>query len=297
MIDDFHTAMGMVLLRDGINDINTGRRSRPRHACARICSALNDGPSRPSPSRCTHDLPAAQYGLAQMWSGDIVNAVSTTCPKGHVVRRPALLVPARRPRHGRQRPDGDAGSGRQPGRGAPLHQLHARRRELDQELRLHRLPAPAEVASARNRWSRTATYRPTSRAPPCCRSTSPTGYRLLELPPTTDTSGARSGRSSRPMAERGRGAAVERSWPSWPLPGTGMAGCLLRRPAVRRAARSCSARSIRCCASPCRSGTRSSGTPSSSASCSSTSSASAATSVRRCCARRLRRRSRACSAC
>jgi spermidine/putrescine transport system substrate-binding protein len=73
VLDDFHTAMGMVLLRNGIYDVNT----TDPDDLALLREQLLDLREQTRP-RVTismyNDLPAGQYGLAQMWSGDIVNA-------------------------------------------------------------------------------------------------------------------------------------------------------------------------------------------------------------------------------
>jgi spermidine/putrescine transport system substrate-binding protein len=73
ILDDFHTAMAMVLLRNGIYDVNT---TDPDHI-ALMREQLLELREQTQP-RVTismyNDLPAGQYGLAQMWSGDIVNA-------------------------------------------------------------------------------------------------------------------------------------------------------------------------------------------------------------------------------
>jgi spermidine/putrescine transport system substrate-binding protein len=73
VIDDWHTTMAMVLLRNGIANVNTAKASDLnliRNQLASLQQATNP--------RVTitmyNDLPAGQYGLAQMWSGDVVNA-------------------------------------------------------------------------------------------------------------------------------------------------------------------------------------------------------------------------------
>jgi spermidine/putrescine transport system substrate-binding protein len=80
VIDDWHTAMGMVLLRNGIYDINTTEPADLRL----MRTQLNDMLDKTRP-RVTitmyNDLPAGQYGLCQMWSGDVVNA-QYYLPKG-----------------------------------------------------------------------------------------------------------------------------------------------------------------------------------------------------------------------
>lgn len=79
VIDDFHTAMAMVLLRDGITDINTGRVDDLDKLRESLLDLGDLGPK--VTIQMYTELPTAQYGLAQMWSGDIVNAVYYL-PKG-----------------------------------------------------------------------------------------------------------------------------------------------------------------------------------------------------------------------
>jgi spermidine/putrescine transport system substrate-binding protein len=73
ILDDYHTAIGMVLLRNGIYDVNT---TDPDHIGLMRDELL--ALSEQTQPRVTismyNDLPAGQYGLAQMWSGDIINA-------------------------------------------------------------------------------------------------------------------------------------------------------------------------------------------------------------------------------
>lgn len=73
VIDDWHTCMAMVLLRNGISNVNTGRAAYldlMRNQLATMQKATNP--------RVTitmyNDLPSGQFGIAQFWSGDIVNA-------------------------------------------------------------------------------------------------------------------------------------------------------------------------------------------------------------------------------
>lgn len=75
IIDDWHTAMSMVLLRLGITDVNTSSEADLQ----KVGTALNEMVAATSPKvtiTMYNDLPAGQIGLSQMWSGDIVNAVS-----------------------------------------------------------------------------------------------------------------------------------------------------------------------------------------------------------------------------
>jgi spermidine/putrescine transport system substrate-binding protein len=72
VLDDWHTCMAMVLLRNGIFDINT---TDPDHV-ALMREQLLDMRHTMKP-RVTigmyTELAAGQYGLAQMWSGDAIN--------------------------------------------------------------------------------------------------------------------------------------------------------------------------------------------------------------------------------
>jgi spermidine/putrescine transport system substrate-binding protein len=80
VLDDWHTTMGMVLLRNGIYDINT---TDPDHI-ALMREDLLDLGDKTSPQveiSQYNDMPAGQYGLCELWSGDIVNA-QYYLPKG-----------------------------------------------------------------------------------------------------------------------------------------------------------------------------------------------------------------------
>ncbi len=73
VLDDWHTTMSMVLLRNGL-DVNSARAQD----LAVVREQLLEMQAATNP-RVTitmyNDLPAGQYGMATMWSGDIVNAV------------------------------------------------------------------------------------------------------------------------------------------------------------------------------------------------------------------------------
>jgi spermidine/putrescine transport system substrate-binding protein len=80
VIDDWHTAMALVALRSGITNINTQKASD----LAKIQSAMDDLQQKTKPKvtiTMYNDLPAGQLSLAQMWSGDVINAQSYL-PKG-----------------------------------------------------------------------------------------------------------------------------------------------------------------------------------------------------------------------
>jgi spermidine/putrescine transport system substrate-binding protein len=74
IIDDYHTAMGMVLLANGIDDVNTGKKADLDVLREQLID-MGDVTNPLVTIRMYNDLPLGQYGVAQMWSGDIVNAV------------------------------------------------------------------------------------------------------------------------------------------------------------------------------------------------------------------------------
>ncbi len=75
VIDDFHTAMAMVLLRQGITDVNTSSDADLKEVGEQL-KAMVAATSPKVTITMYNDLPAGQLGLAQMWSGDIINAQS-----------------------------------------------------------------------------------------------------------------------------------------------------------------------------------------------------------------------------
>jgi spermidine/putrescine transport system substrate-binding protein len=75
VLDDFHTTMAMVLLRQGITDINTSSEADLKMVGEQL-SAMVKATSPKVTITAYNDLPAGQLGIAQMWSGDIINAQS-----------------------------------------------------------------------------------------------------------------------------------------------------------------------------------------------------------------------------
>lgn len=74
IIDDWHTAMAMVLLRNGITDVNTSSQTD----LDMVGEQLRQMVAATSPKvtiTMYSDVPAGQIGLAQMWSGDIIQAL------------------------------------------------------------------------------------------------------------------------------------------------------------------------------------------------------------------------------
>jgi spermidine/putrescine transport system substrate-binding protein len=73
LIDDWHTAMALVLLKLGITDVNTASADD----LAKVAEALKELKANTSPAITAtpySDLAAGQISLAQMWSGDIILA-------------------------------------------------------------------------------------------------------------------------------------------------------------------------------------------------------------------------------
>jgi len=75
VIDDFHTTMAMVLLKQGITDVNTSSEADLKMVGEQL-QALVQATSPKVTITMYNDLPTGQMGLAQMWSGDIINAQS-----------------------------------------------------------------------------------------------------------------------------------------------------------------------------------------------------------------------------
>ncbi|BBZ32639.1 polyamine ABC transporter substrate-binding protein [Mycolicibacterium confluentis] len=74
IIDDWHTAMALVLLRNGITDVNTSSEADLKL----VGEQLSEMVAATSPKvtiTMYNDMPAGQIGLAQMWSGDIIQAL------------------------------------------------------------------------------------------------------------------------------------------------------------------------------------------------------------------------------
>ena len=75
VLDDWHTTMAMVLLREGITDINTSNADDLKMVGDQLKSLVAATSPRVTITAYS-DLPAGQLGLAQMWSGDIIMAQS-----------------------------------------------------------------------------------------------------------------------------------------------------------------------------------------------------------------------------
>jgi spermidine/putrescine transport system substrate-binding protein len=75
ILDDWHTAMAMVLLKQGKTDVNTSNADDLKMVGDQL-SALVKATSPKVTITMYSDLPAGQMGLCQMWSGDAINAQS-----------------------------------------------------------------------------------------------------------------------------------------------------------------------------------------------------------------------------
>ncbi|AQA04343.1 ABC transporter substrate-binding protein [Mycobacterium sp. MS1601] len=73
ILDDWHSAMALVLLKEGITDVNTSSEADLKMVGEQL-TALVEATSPKVTITMYSDLPAGQIGLAQMWSGDIINA-------------------------------------------------------------------------------------------------------------------------------------------------------------------------------------------------------------------------------
>ncbi len=74
VIDDWHTCMALPTLRDGSHDVN----AEDPKVIDGIRTAMLDMRETTLPKvtvNMYNDLPGGQFGLSQMWSGDIINAV------------------------------------------------------------------------------------------------------------------------------------------------------------------------------------------------------------------------------
>jgi len=80
VIDDWHTCMGMCLLRAGKTDLNTDSPADLALIHQQLTELSNTTKPKVTISMYT-DLPGGQLGQCQMWSGDVVNA-QYYLPKG-----------------------------------------------------------------------------------------------------------------------------------------------------------------------------------------------------------------------
>jgi spermidine/putrescine transport system substrate-binding protein len=73
VIDDWHTAMSMVLLKQGITDVNTSSEADLKMVGEQLTALVAATSPKVTITMYT-DVPSGQIGLSQMWSGDIINA-------------------------------------------------------------------------------------------------------------------------------------------------------------------------------------------------------------------------------
>jgi len=72
ILDDWHTAIGMVLMRNGVNDLNTTNSKYLEEARVALLDLRKTMNPKVTIQMYT-DMPSGQYGLAQFWSGDAIN--------------------------------------------------------------------------------------------------------------------------------------------------------------------------------------------------------------------------------
>ena len=185
ILDDWHTAMAMVLLRNGIYDINT---TDPKDI-ALVRDQLLDMRHTMQPAghdrACTPSCRPGSTGCARCGPGDAIN-LPYYLPDKTSTGRAALLVPRGRPGRGRQRPVRVPGPGQEPGGRALLHQRPARRQGGRDELRLHRLPAAAGAVHPGQAGRRRATCPKNLATAIVQQRTSTSGVPLLQLPAAAD---------------------------------------------------------------------------------------------------------------
>ncbi|SBS78591.1 Extracellular solute-binding protein family 1 [uncultured Mycobacterium sp.] len=75
VIDDWHTAMAMVLLKLGITDVNTSSADDLKKLGDQLTELVKATSPKVTVTMYS-DLPAGQIGVSQMWSGDVINAVN-----------------------------------------------------------------------------------------------------------------------------------------------------------------------------------------------------------------------------
>ncbi len=73
VIDDWHTAMAMVALRAGLTDVNTDSADDLAVIQQQMIE-LSEATKPKVTVSMYNDLPSGQLGIAQMWSGDVVNS-------------------------------------------------------------------------------------------------------------------------------------------------------------------------------------------------------------------------------
>lgn len=79
VIDDWHTAMSMVLLKNGVTDVNTSSADHLKMVGEQLTALVNATSPKVTITMYT-DLPTGQIGLSQMWSGDVINGARNYMP-------------------------------------------------------------------------------------------------------------------------------------------------------------------------------------------------------------------------
>jgi spermidine/putrescine transport system substrate-binding protein len=75
ILDDYREAICMVLLRNGIEDLNTGDPKQLETAKSQLLELTKTSKPKVTITGYT-DIPEGRLGLSQAWSGDLINAVS-----------------------------------------------------------------------------------------------------------------------------------------------------------------------------------------------------------------------------
>ena len=280
VLDDYHTTMGMVAMRNGF-DINTQKKDELTKIQQQL-TQMNQTTMPKVNVTDYQDIPTGVVNLCQAWSGDAFNMLSYM-PQGQSADVLRYWFPSD-PTKGEV--DNDLlvmlKMTQEPGHDAPVPQPHARLRRGLQQLHLHRLPAAADEDHAVQAGLATAPSRRTSPRSSSRSTCSARASACSSCRPPWTRSGRRSGSSSRPEPDV--------------APSVRLAG--VRPPGDRLARSSCSSCPLYVVLALAfgtldpmflhpepRPGTRCTGTRPSSSTCSSTSSAPTASSARRWCAR------------
>ncbi len=148
LLDDGRDAPAHMLLKNGIEDINTEDIEQITLAKDELKS-LYDLNVKVSTDDYTN-LPEGRAWVHQMWSGSAISA-QWYLPEGTGDGRSRVLVPRGRRRHDRQRQHRDPAQREEPGARAPLPELPARQQARLRQLReLRRLPAALHTARSRS---------------------------------------------------------------------------------------------------------------------------------------------------
>ena len=185
LLDDGRDAPAHMLLKNGIQDINTEDIEQITLAKDELKS-LYDLNVKVSTDDYTN-LPEGRAWVHQMWSGSAISA-QWYLPEGVGAEALGFWFPEDGARHDRKRQHRHPAQREEPGPRAPLPQLPARQQARLRQLReLRRLPAAVHASSTRTGSSPTASCPANLRTAIVRESDFDTGYFLTELTPAGQT--------------------------------------------------------------------------------------------------------------